>query len=1388
MLNLSEKFNNDIQYKETNITPLLVIDNDIYISTVKGSLNSDIFLEDYNLNVTSTTDSIDIKNKTIQINKVSFTISNYEINGKRFSDFIFERGLLNKEAELYYKTQTCTSLEDCLLIFKGAIRKLNHDSKTVKIDLEDFTEDVLKKNVPISNTGYTNNVYNKDYVNKPIPIVYGKVDKSPAIPYIDKENPEDEVSVRIVCDAVNVVDPDRNIQLQGVSSIESEYISSLEQGNNPLYIYKDSYYQVLQDYNSDVITGGADYDTEDWSWGDEEQYTINNDIIEIRKKHQGVIPQNPPAFNEFQCVKVRFPNQCMLMTNDFGEEETDNYGFSYENINVDILNPEFAVDNPFQVLSSSNINPTIFNPDSYFDTRAQIPNNLITEDNEYLYDGFRLHQYNANNKGMFFPSISSVTWGHRIYEWLYLYSDIINNQGYDDPSIVFKQFPTAQGIKNRLREVVNNQILNSENVPIGFNYDTQPWSGSKGIQPHFVYDDSNYEGLNAFSTDGTWFDEQFSATGEKINCPQPFFYFRGIKNNYKDVFGADYVCVTMDNNTINMFDALPNSGTTKVYNLFNLGDGHPYLFNSEDFEEFVPYQLTNSFNSGRQFFRSFGVKKTEFNTFGHNQQYFHTGSDFNSGGAWFGSYGMYYAGWNHMRTRETDMFDNPQQSWVLWAKKNIENVGDTLAYLTEFNAQLDNPFDAIPEAKNKIRITKNTIFPNTHRAHNSYVEGGYDTIAFGSYGSLRPSGNYFQIQAEDTIDSLPDRRLSLMFPLGDLDISDEIHTDTFFHGKIKCFISDDTISAPSTRFVLSVAPIDVVDFDLSEIIDDDAVKLIDKTTQQVDGTEQWWSSDPQDYPSEDTDLNSENDNYTSTDGLARLNYFDPSTFTTLNLTYRVNTLLASGADYPVRLSTDIYSVGLVHYIIFEKALDSPFYVDVFGRTREGQDGEISLIENPSVIITDFLEKELDYTNLDLEGLNLSLEAHELNAYAFTINEIKKGKEFIEDLSKDTKLLPKFRSNSEFTCSYIKNTYGDEDVNITINTDDILKYNFTRTPLEDIHTIVNVKYKKDYAEDEYMRETGYVDGYDMFGNGDGIEEAEGREDGYSYQYLGLERENKVLEYESDHIRDKYTATSLRNFLYMYNCNQHNIFNLELPIKYINLEAGDVIKFDKLIEDIKAYGEDYTQPVKRNGQNIYPYFIITKITRKLKGVSLKCVQLHDLMPTFDCKVGSITRMIDSSQQEFVYLEDYNLFEKYFIQTSEKYFTTVQKNAADINKDGIITMEDLSDLHTLYLFYESVLNGQFLGDANLDGEVNVQDLVELISTITSGDVSEFELLVQDVNQDGIINVIDVINIVNQIVEGSIRNYIPGNNYTDDVGFDEFGFYSGVQTGDEDEQGGGL
>lgn len=118
----------------------------MYISTNKGVFSGDIFWEDFDLKLSSVKESLDLVGRNYKINNLSFTLSNYYVQDKRISDFVADRALLNKTVEVYYKTQSCKDLDDCVLIFKGNIRRFDHDSKVVRVELEDLTEENYPKN------------------------------------------------------------------------------------------------------------------------------------------------------------------------------------------------------------------------------------------------------------------------------------------------------------------------------------------------------------------------------------------------------------------------------------------------------------------------------------------------------------------------------------------------------------------------------------------------------------------------------------------------------------------------------------------------------------------------------------------------------------------------------------------------------------------------------------------------------------------------------------------------------------------------------------------------------------------------------------------------------------------------------------------------------------------------------------------------------------------------------------------------------------------------------------------------------------------------------------------------------------------------------------------
>ena len=214
--------------------------------------------------------------------------------------------------------------------------------------------------------------------------------------------------------------------------------------------------------------------------------------------------------------------------------------------------------------------------------------------------------------------------------------------------------------------------------------------------------------------------------------------------------------------------------------------------------------------------------------------------------------------------------------------------------------------------------------------------------------------------------------------------------------------------------------------------------------------------------------------------------------------------------------------------------------------------------------------------------------------------------------------------------------------------------------------------------------------------------------------------------------------------MNNCNQHNIIQMTLPLKYLYLEVGDVIQFNSLIEGVKIYGEDYTKGVRRNGQLIFPYFIINSIDKKQKNIMVKATQLHELTRQFSPQIGSITRTTDATDFSGGYnysIEDYNQLEN-FLLGAEKYYTQEQKRVSDLNFDGYLDEHDLTGLHSL-------LNvNSYDGDVTAYGITNVTDIVALVNQILGTDQAE-EILEQfDINQDGEVNIQDVVILVGQIL----------------------------------------
>jgi len=242
------------------------------------------------LSTPSIKESIDLENRKYKISNVSLKISNVEYNGERFSD---SQITLNTEVLIHWVSPSCTYLGECYLAYKGTVRAITHDEKTCSITLEDISQSTLHRDVPVALLGTEVSIPDK-YKNKPIPMVYGEVDKSPCVVQALIGDNEEGSSFDVLADS-----DDSITYLDG---------NILNDNENPasLWIFEEeSWLNIPQhrltnfDYYDDwVDEGGVSHEglgiTNDF------QYEIISNTIQIKTVNR----DNLPAFDMIQVIYI----------------------------------------------------------------------------------------------------------------------------------------------------------------------------------------------------------------------------------------------------------------------------------------------------------------------------------------------------------------------------------------------------------------------------------------------------------------------------------------------------------------------------------------------------------------------------------------------------------------------------------------------------------------------------------------------------------------------------------------------------------------------------------------------------------------------------------------------------------------------------------------------------------------------------------------------------------------------------------------------------------------------------------------------------------------------------------------------------------------------------
>lgn len=300
------------------------------------------------------------------------------------------------------------------------------------------------------------------------------------------------------------------------------------------------------------------------------------------------------------------------------------------------------------------------------------------------------------------------------------------------------------------------------------------------------------------------------------------------------------------------------------------------------------------------------------------------------------------------------------------------------------------------------------------------------------------------------------------------------------------------------------------------------------------------------------------------------------------------------------------------------------FKDMYGSVGGRVDSDNNLIKHPSDIIADIFVNELGYSanKIDVESLELTkgVNDHGNYEFCFTQKDAINSKDLIEDIARSTFIFPRIGFDGTLKFPQIKQRYeqADLDNSIVIDDLDIISYSYNLTKRQELRTGTELKYNYDYHTENYFgdSETNNYNGSSIY-NMSQVSENE-------LSFNGLNNiEDNIQEFESKYMRTELnydsdleanhqinTIKNFQKYSTQHYRNRHLIIKCKLPLKYLNIDVGEYVRFSKLIDGVKAYGIDYSKTELLNNQYLYPLFMCTNIKKTIEYVEIECLQLHHL----------------------------------------------------------------------------------------------------------------------------------------------------------------------------------
>ena len=212
MLALSKYFKQDIIDTNQTLKPILIItepsDESVLFTLTQDK--DDMLDSDGNRirsiscisKISNVKISTDYDSKKLKINRLRCTLYNYYDVNTKLSEYI-NTNITNKNVYLFYKSPTTNVINlenelndyDCALVYRGSISRINFNDTSLDLSVEDRTQiKIADKQVPYMSVDKLPldirervlEEYDED--NTVVPMTFGKVDKAPVLPYLEKNN------------------------------------------------------------------------------------------------------------------------------------------------------------------------------------------------------------------------------------------------------------------------------------------------------------------------------------------------------------------------------------------------------------------------------------------------------------------------------------------------------------------------------------------------------------------------------------------------------------------------------------------------------------------------------------------------------------------------------------------------------------------------------------------------------------------------------------------------------------------------------------------------------------------------------------------------------------------------------------------------------------------------------------------------------------------------------------------------------------------------------------------------------------------------------------------------------------------------------------------------